>query len=340
MSAGFVRCRGLVKRFGDVTAVDHVDLDVERGHTIALLGPSGCGKTTLLRIIAGFESPDAGEVHVGDRRLTGKGTFVPPEKRRVGMVFQDYALFPHMDVASNVGFGMRRGSDRARRVEGLLDLVGLGGLGKRMPHELSGGQQQRVALARTLAAEPDVVLLDEPFSNLDPGMRARVRTEVRQIIETLGITAIFVTHDQEEALSIAERVAVMLAGRIEQTGKPGEVYRHPASRAVAEFLGDANILEGAVVAGEVSFAVGRAPASAAPDGAVQVMVRPEDLALSAEGGQPAVVERREYFGHDQMITVRLGDGTLLKVRDLPGRDVQPGDRVGVLLRGDVVVFSG
>jgi iron(III) transport system ATP-binding protein len=338
MTAGFVRCRGLVKRFGDVTAVDHVDLDVQRGDTIALLGPSGCGKTTLLRLIAGFEAPDAGEVHVGERTLTGQGTFVPPEKRRVGMVFQDYALFPHMDVASNVAFGMRRRGDRARRVEGLLDLVGLGGLGKRMPHELSGGQQQRVALARTLAAEPDVVLLDEPFSNLDPGMRARVRREVRQIIETLGTTAIFVTHDQEEALSIAERVAVMLGGRIVQSGKPGDVYRRPASRAVAEFLGDANILEGAVTGDEVAFAIGRAPAHGAASGAVQVMVRPEDLALSAEAGTAAVVERREYYGHDQMITVRLDDGTVLKVRDLPGRDVRPGDHVGVLLRGDVVVF--
>jgi iron(III) transport system ATP-binding protein len=337
MTDPFLRCAGLVKRFGRVLAADHVDLDVERGHTIALLGPSGCGKTTVLRLIAGFESPDEGEIALAGRLLAGPGISVPPEKRRIGMVFQDYALFPHLDVAANVAFGMPRGPRRPR-IEELLELVGLPGVGRRMPHQLSGGQQQRVALARTLAAEPQLVLLDEPFSNLDPGMRARVRQEVRQIISSLGTTAVFVTHDQEEALSIAERVAVMLEGRVVQTGRPAEVYRRPASRAVAEFLGDANIVPGAARDGRVQFAVGEAPADAAYSGAVQVMIRPEDLALSAEGGRPAVVVASEYFGHDQMVTVRLDDGTPLKVRDLPGRDLSPGARLGVTLRGGVVVF--
>ena len=340
MTGVFLRCRGLSRRFGDVKALDGVDLDVERGRTLALLGPSGCGKTTLLRSIAGFEAPDAGEIALGDRLLSGSGTLVPPEKRRIGMVFQDYALFPHMDVGSNVAFGMQGRGNRRQRVDDLLSLVGLEGLTRRMPHELSGGQQQRVALARTLAAEPDLVLFDEPFSNLDPAMRARVRAEVRQIVESLGTTALFVTHDQEEALSIAGRVAVMLSGRILQVGRPEEVYRKPTNRAVAEFLGDANILSGEAARGRVDCALGSARASETHSGAVQVMIRPEDLTLGGDAGAPAVVIAHEYFGHDQMITVRLDNGTLLKVRDLPGREVTPGERVGVSLRGDVVVFPG
>ncbi len=341
MTEPFLRCRGLVKRFGDVKAVDGIDLEIERGHTLVLLGPSGCGKTTLLRLIAGFETPNAGHIALGDRCLNSDATLMPPEKRRVGVVFQDYALFPHMDVGANVAFGMpSRNGRRRQRVEDLLALVGLEGLGRRMPHELSGGQQQRVALARTLAAEPDLVLLDEPFSNLDPAMRARVRGEVRQIIETLGTTALFVTHDQEEALSIAGRVAVMLAGRILQVGPPGEVYRQPNSRAVAEFLGDANVISGEASPGLVECALGSAPSAEDYSGSVQVMIRPENLSLATETGIPAVVVADEYFGHDQMITVRLDDGTVLKVRDLPGRDVTLGDRVGVSLRGGVVVFPG
>jgi iron(III) transport system ATP-binding protein len=340
MNDAFLRCYGVVKRFGLVRAVDGVDFDVQRGQTMALLGASGSGKTTLLRLIAGFEVPDAGEITLRGRILSDRSTFVPPEKRRIGMVFQDYALFPHLDVAANVGFGVRGRGDRKRHVEELLSLVGLEGLGKRMPHELSGGQQQRVALARTLAAEPDLVLLDEPFSNLDPGMRARVRVEVRRILESLGTTAVFVTHDQEEALSIAERVAVMLEGRIVQVGRPADVYRVPASKAVAEFLGDANILAGEAAAGSVVTALGTAPAPGDHTGSVQVLIRPEDLALDADAGVTAVVIAREYYGHDQMITVQLAEGSVIKVRDLVGRDVSRGDRVGVTLRGEVVVFDG
>jgi iron(III) transport system ATP-binding protein len=337
MTDAFLNCHGLTKRFGPVTAVDSVSLEVEQGHTFALLGPSGCGKTTLLRLVAGFERPDGGGIRIGDRVVSGQGVFVSPNKRRVGMVFQDYALFPHLNVESNVAFGLPRGNDRKRRVAELLEIVGLGGLGRRMPHEISGGQQQRVALARCLAAEPDLVLLDEPFSNLDPGMRVRVRAEVRQILESLGITAVFVTHDQEEALSLAERVGVMLHGRIVQCGRPADVYMRPAGRAVAEFLGDANFLTGSVEDGVVRCELGALRSADHLSGSVDIMVRPESLVL-AEDGVPVRVANSEYFGHDQLVTVVLPSGGRLKVRLLPARDLAPGQQLGLRMAGDFVVF--
>ncbi|HUF54891.1 MAG TPA: ABC transporter ATP-binding protein [Dehalococcoidia bacterium] len=336
LQSDFVAIAGLSKRFGDVQAVDGVTLDVERGHTFALLGPSGCGKTTLLRLIAGFERADAGSISIGGRVVEGPGVRVAPEKRRAGMVFQDYALFPHMSVADNVAFGLR-GKDGKRRVESLIDIVGLGGLGSRMPHELSGGQQQRVALARTLASEPDVVLLDEPFSNLDPTLRAHLRSEVRQILEHLEMTAIFVTHDQEEALSVSERLAIMMDGRIVQTGRPEDVYPRPANRRVAEFLGDANFFPGEIEAGQVQFELGRVAADE-PAGHVEVMVRPEALTLSAKDGVSVEVLHSEYFGHDQLVTVRLPSGADVKVRLLPGRALDRGQRLGLRLSGDPVIY--
>ncbi|MEX0800044.1 MAG: ABC transporter ATP-binding protein [Dehalococcoidia bacterium] len=342
----FLRCQGLVKRFartggrlaGAVTAVDGADLTVARGRTLALLGPSGCGKTTLLRLIAGFEAPDAGVVELGGRRLAGPGTWLAPQKRRVGLVFQDYALFPHLNVESNVAFGLANGRKRKQHVASLLSLVGLEGLGSRMPYELSGGQQQRVALARTLAAEPELVLLDEPFSNLDPGMRARVRAEVRTIIESLGTTAIFVTHDQEEALSLAAEVAVMLDGKVLQTGGPREMYERPTDRRVAEFLGDANFLSGQARDGYVECELGRIPSPLTEAGAVEVMVRPENLALSAETGEPAEIVSVEYYGHDQAVTVRLSGGATLRVRLMAGEEFSPGQSLGLSLRGEAVIF--
>jgi iron(III) transport system ATP-binding protein len=337
VSDQFIAIHGLTRRFGTTTAVDTVDLAVEPGHTFALLGPSGCGKTTLLRLVAGFERADAGSIYINGRQVEGPGSHVPPEKRRVGMVFQDYALFPHMSVGDNVAFGLR-GRHGKQRVAELLDIVGLTGLGDRMPHELSGGQQQRVALARTLASEPDVVLLDEPFSNLDPSLRQRLRLEVRGTLETLGITAIFVTHDQEEALSLSERLAIMMRGRIVQTGAPEDVYQHPATREIAEFLGDANFLPGDLDAGHVSFELGRVAAAADLSGPVEVMVRPENLVLSAEDGLPVEVLSSEYFGHDQLVTVRLASGRSVKVRLLPGRALAHGQRLGLRLSGDPVVF--
>ncbi len=338
MTDAFLNCASVSKRFGSITAVDSVDLSLGRGRMLALVGPSGCGKTTLLRLIAGFERPDSGVIELDGRKLSAPNVFTPPDKRRIGMVFQDYALFPHMTVAANIGFGLRERKGRAERVAELLGLVGLEGLGKRLPHQLSGGQQQRVALARALAASPDLLLLDEPFSNLDPGMRNRVRTEVRQIIASLGITAIFVTHDQEEALSLAQEVAVMLDGRIVQHCLPAEVYLRPASRAVAEFLGDTNFLQGELRDGILECDLGRLPVKNETQGVVDVMVRPENLTLSTDGGNTVEVTHCEYYGHDQMVTVRLANGRSLKVRCQASPALAPGTRMGLTVSGDVMVF--
>jgi iron(III) transport system ATP-binding protein len=337
MNGAFLHCEGVSKRFGETTAVRDVTLSVDQGHTLALLGPSGCGKTTLLRLISGFERPDAGTISIGGIRVAGDGANVAPEKRGAGMVFQDYALFPHLSVRQNIAFGLAREAPRTR-IDELLAVTGLAGLGGRMPHELSGGQQQRVAIARSLAAEPKVMLLDEPFSNLDPTLRQHVRTEVRQILESVQMTAVFVTHDQEEALSVSERLAIMMDGRILQTGYPEEVYNFPSSRSVASFLGDANFLPGDYANGRLQFELGSIDVKSELAGAVDVMVRPEHLTLTAEAGIPVEVLRSEYFGHDQLVLVRLPSGAAIKVRLLPGRRLEDGSHLGLRLTGDVVLY--
>ena len=334
----FLSVHGVIKRFGTLTAVDGADVGVAEGGVLALLGPSGCGKTTLLRLIAGFEAPDAGSIELDGRTLVSEGVFVPPDKRRISMVFQDFALFPHMNVRANVAFGLPRGADKRARVAELLGLVDLEGLDARMPHQLSGGQQQRVALARALAAEPEIMLLDEPFSNLDPSIRARVRAEVKALIHQIGITAVFVTHDQEEALSVADRVAVMMDGRILQSGPPADVYTHPVSRAVGEFVGNANVVEGTVEDSMLDCELGRLPVDAGFNGKADVMVRAESLVLSEGDGVPAEVIGIEYYGHDQMVTVRTGNGRLLRIRLLAAPRVEPGQKVGVRVQGDVFAF--
>jgi iron(III) transport system ATP-binding protein len=334
----FLSCRDVVKRFGATTAVNGANLGVREGEVMALLGPSGCGKTTLLRLIAGFEAPDGGEIKLNGRLLSGANAFVPPDKRRVSLVFQDFALFPHMNVAANVAFGLPKGGDRRQRVAGLLKLVNLEGLDERMPHQLSGGQQQRVALARALAAEPALILLDEPFSNLDPSIRARVRSEVKQLIHSIGITAVFVTHDQEEALSVADEVAVMIDGRILQTGAPSRVYTEPVNREVGEFVGNPNFLEGRVHDLTVECELGVLPVVAGFAGPADVMVRAESLAITEGEGVPAEVTGIEYYGHDQMVTVRLESGRSLHIRLLAAPVLAVGQRVGVTVRGEVSAF--
>ena len=334
----FLACRAVAKRFDAIAAVNGAGLAVRQGEVLALLGPSGCGKTTLLRLIAGFEAPDAGEIELDGRALSGPNSFLAPEKRRVAMVFQDFALFPHLGVAANISFGLPKGADKARRVAELLDLVGMPGLEKRMPHELSGGQQQRVALARALASEPKLILLDEPFSNLDPSIRERVRGEVKQLIQSIGITAVFVTHDQEEALSLAEEVAVMIEGRVLQTGSPSEVYLNPVDRAVGEFVGNPNFLPGQLLDSVVETELGRLPVEAGFSGPADVMIRSENLSISESEGAPAEVVSVEYFGHDQMVTVRLRSGSRLRVRLLAAPRLSIGQPVGVVLSGEIFAF--
>ncbi len=285
MSTAAVRCEDLSKRFGAVQALDGVSLEVPRGHITALLGPSGCGKTTLLRLIAGFEAPDAGSIAIGDEPVSDGRAFVPPEARRVGMVFQDYALFPHLNVRANVAFGLprRAGATRAR-VDRLLSLVGLEGYGARFPHELSGGEQQRVALARTLAPNPRVVLLDEPFSNLDASLRREVRGEVKSILKKLDSTVVLVTHDQEEAFELGERVAVLDRGRLAQVGSPFEVYEQPRTPFVARFLGKADFIPARLTPDGLETELGRLsrPETLPAGETLHLMVRPEHLELSPE----------------------------------------------------------
>ena len=337
MTQPLLTCEGVSKRFGTVQALMNADLHVEEGALLALLGPSGCGKTTMLRLIAGFETPDAGEIRLRGQLIASAGKSVPPEKRKVSMVFQDFALFPHLNVGANVAFGLPKGANRAFRVSERLSLVRLDGYESRMPHELSGGQQQRVALARALGPQPDLLLMDEPFSNLDPAVRADVRREVRQLIYEVGITALIVTHDQEEALSLAGEVALMMDGEVLQVGTPAEIYTHPVSRAVGEFLGAANFLEGDVKDGVVLTPLGAVPVVASFQGPADAMVRAEDLTVSEAGGAPAEVLDIDYYGHDQMITARLESGEVLRIRTLTS-SVAPGQRIGVLVKGECFVF--
>jgi iron(III) transport system ATP-binding protein len=331
-----IAVRELRKRFGGFPAVDRLTFEVGEGEILALLGPSGCGKTTTLRLIAGLERPEEGSIAIAGRVVAGGPVFVPPEARGVGLVFQDLALFPHLTVAENVAFGLRgrrRGQDGAvpRRVAEVLALVDLADLGRRYPHQLSGGQQQRVALARALAPNPQVILLDEPFSNLDADMRAQMRRDVQRILRTAGTTALFVTHDQEEACELADRIGVLNSGRLEQIDIPEALYRAPATRFVAQFVGSADFLPGGVTPEGIRTELGlfeRAPQFAV-GARVEVMIRPVDVHILPGPDGRGMITERCFRGSETLYTVRLPSGQIVHSSQPSANLWPPGTRVHV-----------
>ncbi|MDZ7677880.1 MAG: ABC transporter ATP-binding protein [Acidimicrobiales bacterium] len=327
---------GLSKSFGSTPVLHGVDLTIEPGATVALLGPSGCGKTTLLRTIAGLERPDSGRITIDGELVSGPNTDLVPERRRIGMVFQDWALFPHMSVGANVGYGLDKSERRSGRVEESLELVGLGGFAGRMPSTLSGGQQQRVALARALAPRPRAILLDEPFSNLDTTLRVQVRTEVHALLSRLGITTVFVTHDQEEAFVLGDEVAVMNDGMILQQASPAAIYDAPASRWVASFVGEANLLHADAQGELATTRLGPIPLRRPTHGPVELLLRPEQLLVEpvrddeiADPASTGTVELIEFYGHDCVAIVRFDDGGELRTRSPGAPRVRRGERVTV-----------
>jgi iron(III) transport system ATP-binding protein len=340
---------GLSKSFGDSPVLTGLDLEVPAGSLAAVLGPSGCGKTTLLRLLGGFEHADGGSIRLGERVLCDANTHLAPERRQIGFVPQEGALFPHLDVAANVGFGLPRAQRRGGRVEELLQLVGLQGLAERFPHQLSGGQQQRVALARALAPEPGLVLLDEPFDALDAGLRAQVRSEVRETLRAAGATALLVTHDQEEALSLADTVAVMRGGRIVQAADPQTLYRDPVDAEVARFIGEAVLLEGQLDGDYAETALGRLLTRGidAGDGAAAtLMLRPEQILCQGAGladsgkGPRGTVLSTTFYGHDATARIALDDPDR---REIVARAAgyllpQPGDEVVIAVEGTALSY--
>ncbi|MGW6493156.1 ABC transporter ATP-binding protein [Streptomyces sp. NPDC055056] len=333
--AATVEFRGLRREFGSTVALDGLDLAVRPGELLALLGPSGCGKTTALRMLAGFEHPDSGEVLVDGEDVTR----VPAHRRDAGMVFQSYSLFPHLSAVDNVAFGLRmrkvRTAERRARAAELLDLVGLADKGEQYPHQLSGGQQQRVALARALALRPRVLLLDEPLSALDAKVRLSLREEISRLQQELGITTLFVTHDQEEALSMADRVAVMRSGRLEQCAAPAELYGRPATAFVAEFVGTMSRIPGTLDGESVEVLGRRLPVGGEAPAVreVDVLVRPEAVRVSADESGDARLVATAFLGAATRVTVRLADGTEVKA-DLPTHEaasLAPGAPVTVTL---------
>lgn len=325
-----LQLRGISKSFGSVQALDATDLSVADGELVAVLGPSGCGKTTMLRVVAGFERPDAGRVELDGRVVAESGTFVAPERRRIGLVPQEAALFPHLDVERNVGFGLSR-SHRAARVAELLELVGLPGYQKRVPQQLSGGEQSRVALARALAPRPSLILLDEPFAALDAGLRSEVRNDVRRVLRETSATGILVTHDQEEALSIADRVAVMREGQVIQQATPLELYSNPADLRVARFVGDAVELAAVSVGGVAQTELGAVPVRDGVSGRGVVLLRPEQLELGDAGARGSVLDV-VFHGHDALVRVGLSNLEVV-LRVVTPVSVSVGDQVSVRVRG-------
>jgi len=341
---------GLWKGYGRQPVLRGVDLEVPAGSLTAVLGLSGCGKTTLLRVVAGFERAERGEISLGGRVLDDGRSYVAPERRSVGYVPQEGALFPHLDVAGNVGFGLSRAERRSGIVPELLEMVGIAPLSKRMPHQLSGGEQQRVALARALARRPQALLLDEPFSSLDASLRTHVREEVQGLLREQGVTTVLVTHDQEEALSLADSVAVLRDGLIVQQGAPADLYERPADERLARFLGAVNVLYASFLGDTAQTPLGPLPLSGpavAGDGAGAVMLRPEQLEVRplADGEQEGVsgrVEQCRYYGHDAVLQIRAASGEggeLLLARVAGGEALAKGTPVRVRARGAVTPLA-
>ena len=335
--------RGVTRSFGSTPVLTGIDLDVPSRGLTALLGPSGCGKTTLLRLIAGFDDPDAGTIEVGGRLVAGPGRSVPARRRGIGFVPQEGGLFPHLSVAGNVAFGLPRRQRRdRRRIAELLGVVGLDPeLAGRSPHQLSGGQQQRVALARALAPEPAMVLLDEPFSSLDAALRGETRQAVTQALASTGATAVLVTHDQAEALSMADQVAVLRGGRLVQLADPRTLYRSPTDLDVAAFVGEAVVLAAEVDAGAARSELGVLPLErSCPDGPAQLLLRPEQIRVGApgSGGVPARVRSVEFYGHDARVRLELASGGTVSAR-LEGSALPvAGDDVAVSVLGSGLAF--
>jgi iron(III) transport system ATP-binding protein len=351
-----VAVNGLYKAFGTHAVLTGVDLEVQAGSLTAILGPSGSGKTTLLRLLAGFERADAGTIRIGDGLVDGPGVYVAPERRRIGYVPQEGSLFPHLTVEANVGFGLPARERRGGRAASMLDLVGLGGLGQRYPHQLSGGQQQRVALARALAIEPAVVLLDEPFASLDAHLRASVRADVQEIFRRAGTTAVLVTHDQDEALSVADRVAALRDGQIAQYATPEDLYCRPVDADLASFVGEANLLEGVLGGATVKTMLGNLPLDPAATGLgtagqVTVLIRPEQIEITAgrqgpaEDGLPGRVTSYGYHGHDAVLHVQPDrvpddpDDRTIVVRVSGGPHLPVGAPVTLRARGPVFAWA-
>ena len=327
-----VEFSGVVKAFGGQQVLHGLDLHVAPGELVSLLGPSGCGKSTALRLLAGLERLDGGRITIAGRDMAG----VPTNRRDIGMVFQSYSLFPHLTVARNTGFGLRTrrvpAAETADRVAAALELVGLSELAGRYPHQLSGGQQQRVALARALVTEPQVLLLDEPLSALDAKVRVQLREEIRRIQQRLGITTIFVTHDQEEALAVSDRIAVMNSGTIEQQGTPEDLYLRPATPFVAEFIGRSSLVPATITGGLAAVLGQMVPLLAPrPDGPARVFLRPENLALGTDGA-PGIVVGTSYLGAVRRTQVRTEDGTELVVQHAASEAAEPGALVRVSVR--------
>ena len=332
---------GITKRFGDTLVLDGVDVSVPQGSTCAVLGPSGSGKTTLLRILAGLERADSGSGTIGDTILfDDRGTWLAPEHRGLGMVFQDYAVFPHMTVGGNVQYGLPKGN--TARVAEVLEMVGLGGFESRRPGTLSGGQLQRVALARALAPNPAVLLLDEPFSNLDVALRVRVRSDMHRLLTAAGVTTVFVTHDQEEAFVLGDLVVVLREGRVMQAADPHTLYHEPADVWTAGFVGEVNLLDGVAHGSHAATTVGEVPLCVSAFGELTVVIRPEALslaALTATNAADATVEVVEFYGHDTMCDVVHDSGVRLKVR-VREHSTRRGDRVAVsYIGGPAAAFA-